>query len=218
MNTEILSQTDYWNQEAERFEKIYSHQKSPFSNLLDRIFRGDMYERFSFTISRSEPISGRSFLDVGCGSGRYSLEYARRGARDVIGIDIAENMLQICRQMAENEGLGGRCSFLHTDLLQFDPEHVFDVSIGIGLFDYISDPLPVLSKLRSVTSDCVIVSFPRLWTWRAPIRKARLSLRGCPVYFYSRSRISNLMRQAGYPKIDISKVGKLFCVVGYARA
>ena len=52
--------------------------KSKLSNVLDSVFRKDMYERYVFTIKHCEPIKDRTFLDVGCGNGLYSLELARR--------------------------------------------------------------------------------------------------------------------------------------------
>lgn len=214
---ELLTQRNYWNREVNDFHSIYSHQKSKFAIYLDRVFRKDMYERFLFTMEKSEPIANRTFLDVGCGSGVYSLEFARRGAAHVTGLDIAENMLAICRQSASREGVAERCTFAHTDLLEYSATAFFDVSIGIGLFDYISEPLPVLKKMRELTLDRAILAFPRLWTWRAPVRKARLAIKNCPVFFYTKPAIEGLVREAGFAGCDITKVGKLHCVVAYSQ-
>ena len=215
MNNEIQAQRAFWNSEADAFQRIYTHRKSKLSNALDHVFRKDMYERFTFTIANCEPIEGRTFLDVGCGNALYSLELARRGAAKVVGIDIAEVMIGLCRKSSDDQNLSDRCSFLQTDLLDYKPESSFDVSFGIGLFDYISNPLPVLKKMREVSTDKVIGSFPRLWTWRAPVRKARLTAKGCAVYFYSKPRLEKLLREAGFSRWRIDKVGKLYCVVAH---
>jgi len=172
-----------------------------------------MYERYEFTIKNCEPIANRRFLDVGCGNALYSLELARRGAQKVVGIDIAEVMIGLCKQASIAQGLNDRCTFIQTDLLAYNPDTRFDVSFGIGLFDYIREPLPVLRKMREVSDDKVIMSFPRLWTWRAPLRKVRLSIKGCDVVFYTASRINKLMTEAGFSRHTITKVGKLYCVV-----
>jgi hypothetical protein len=47
------------------------------------------------------------------------------------------------------------------------------------------------------------------------VRKARLARKGCPVYFYSKPKIEKLLRDAGFKRQEIVKVGKLFCVVAY---
>ncbi|HEX6716502.1 MAG TPA: class I SAM-dependent methyltransferase [Pyrinomonadaceae bacterium] len=215
MSNEIQAQRSFWNSEADAFQRIYTHRKSRFSNALDQIFRKDMYERFIFTIENCEPIEGRTFLDVGCGNALYSLELARRGAAKVVGIDIAEVMIGLCKKSAEQQNLADRCTFIQTDLLAYTPETKFDVSFGIGLFDYIREPLPVLRKMCEVVNDKAIMSFPRLYTWRAPIRKVRLNVKGCDVFFYSAARINQLMKDAGFSRHTLTKVGKLYCVVAY---
>jgi 2-polyprenyl-3-methyl-5-hydroxy-6-metoxy-1,4-benzoquinol methylase len=215
MNEEIVAQRNYWNNEADAFSRIYSHRKSKLSNMLDSVFRKDMYERYVFTIKHCEPIKDRTFLDVGCGNGLYSLELARKGARRVLGIDIAEVMVGLCKEASRKENLDGVCEFQQTDLLEYKGSEKFDVSFGIGLFDYISDPLPVLKKMREMSTDKVILAFPRFWTWRAPVRKARLNARGCDVFFYTRAQIKELMDQAGYKRHEVYRVGKLHCVIGY---
>lgn len=213
MSSEIDAQSRFWNAEAEAFSNIYSHDKSRFGRWLDEVFRKDMYERYEFTLKACEPVAGRSFLDVGCGNGLYSVELGRRGAGTVVGLDIAEGMLERCRTAAAAAGVDDRCTFIHSDLLNYEPDTKFDVSFGIGLFDYISDPLPVLTKMRAVTSGTAIMAFPRLGTWRAPVRKVRLTIKGCAVYFYSRKKVDRLIREAGFQNHSVSRVGKLFCVV-----
>jgi ubiquinone/menaquinone biosynthesis C-methylase UbiE len=215
LSNEIQAQRAFWNSEADAFQRIYTHRKSKFSNTLDHIFRKDMYERYQFTIANCEPVKGRTFLDVGCGNALYSLELARKGAGKVVGIDIAEVMIGLCRQASDAENLSDICTFIQTDLLEYNPDSKFDVSFGIGLFDYIRDPLPVLKKMREVSTDKAIMAFPRLWTWRAPVRKVRLGIKGCDVFFYSAERINQLMKDAGFSRHELTKVGKLYCVVAY---
>jgi SAM-dependent methyltransferase len=211
-SSEIDAQSRFWNSEAAAFSSIYSHEKSGFGTWLDKVFRQDMYERYEFTLAACEPVPGRTFLDVGCGNGLYSVELARRDAAKVVGLDIAEGMLARCEQAAQEAGVTDRCTFIHADLLNYEPEKKFDVSFGIGLFDYISDSLPVLAKMHEV-SGTAIMAFPRLGTWRAPVRKVRLTIKGCAVFFYSRRKVERLLREAGFTSIAITKVGKLFCVV-----
>lgn len=216
MNNEIQAQRNFWNSEADAFQRIYTHRKSKFSNTLDQIFRKDMYERYQFTIANCEPIPGRTFLDVGCGNGMYSLELAKRGARKVVGLDIAEVMIGLCKDSSVAQNLDDRCTFIQTDLLEWNNDGAkFDVSFGIGLFDYISDPLPVLRRMRELSSDKAIMAFPRLWTWRAPVRKVRLTMKGCDVFFYSAARINKLLKDAGFSRHTLKRVGKLYCVVAH---
>ncbi len=217
MNQELVRQKSFWDEEITNFDSIYSHQKSRFSNFLDTVFRWDMYERFNYTIRNSEPIQGKSFLDVGCGTGRYSLEFTRLGASRVVGLDIAEKMVEACRRRAADQQVADRASFIQSDLMNYIPESEFDIAIGIGLFDYIKDALPVIARMRKCVSDRAIMSFPRQWTWRAPVRKARLGLKRCDVYFYTTKEIETLLRKAGFARHTIEKVGQLYCVTAFVK-
>jgi SAM-dependent methyltransferase len=209
MNQEISKQRSYWDKEAESFDAIYSKRKSKFGVLLDSLFRWDMYKRFDYTMENAEPVHNRTFLDVGCGTGKYSLELARRNASEVIGLDISEEMIRLCQQRALAEQLGDRVRFIQTDLLEYQPDDEFDVCIGIGLFDYLREPLPVLTRMRECVRDRVIVSFPRFWTWRAPVRRIRLGLRQCDVFFFTRADIDDLVRRAGFEEYSIQRIGQL---------
>jgi cyclopropane fatty-acyl-phospholipid synthase-like methyltransferase len=174
-----------------------------------------MFERFIYTINNCEPIKSRTFLDIGSGTGLFSIELAKKGAGKVIGIDIAEKMVTISNKEAEVLGLQQVCNFIQSDLLDYKADTDIDVSFGIGLFDYIKNPLPVLTKMQEISKDKAILSFPRFWTWRMPIRKVRLTLKGCSVYFYTKKRVKNLLNDAGFKDLKIDKIGKLFCVVAY---
>ncbi len=212
MNNELLTQEKYWDSEVKEFDSIYSHKKSKFSNWLDKTFRWDMYARYEFTLKNSEPIKNRSFLDVGCGTGRYSIELAKRGADKVIGIDIANEMVKVCQERIKKELVSNKCKFIQSDLLAYQPESKFDVCIGIGLFDYVNEALPVLTKMHDVVTDSAIMTFPRSGTLRSLIRKIRLGIKGCPVYFYSQKKIERLLNEAGFRSYKIEMIGQLFCV------
>lgn len=58
-----------------------------------------------------------SILDLACGSGRHSLELARRGYH-VTGVDLSSDLLAVAKEAAENEGL--KIPFLKGDM-RFPP-------------------------------------------------------------------------------------------------
>ena len=39
-------------------------------------------------------LTGKKVLDIGCGMGQHALQYAKKGAASVLGIDISEKMLE----------------------------------------------------------------------------------------------------------------------------
>lgn len=144
-------------------------------------------------------VQGKRILDIGCGSGRYAVALAERGA-EVLGIDFASNMLTLAHELAEKCGVAARCRFVHADFLEYNFDEAFNISLAIGLFDYISDPLVFLKKLRLLTEEKVIVTFPRPGGWRAAQRRLRYWLKGCPIHLHSQVSMAGYFVAAGYQK------------------
>lgn len=205
----------YFDSEARAFDSIYSGEKSRFAAWLDRVLRRDMMVRFREVMQECGDVRGIEILDLGCGSGRYSIELARRGAA-VTGIDAAGEMLAVARRLARDEGLIQSCSFIEGDFLSLPLDRLFMVTLAIGFFDYTDDPLPYLIKMRKLTEGRLMATFPCFWTWRAPVRKIRLALKRCPVHFYTRRRVHEVMRASGWASWNVKKIGKLHFVVAPA--
>jgi SAM-dependent methyltransferase len=79
--------------------------------------------------------SGGRVLDMACGTGRHSLELARRGF-DVVGVDISPDLLAIAEADAEADSL--KASFVVADLreLDFDAEFDFVLNLNDGAIGY----------------------------------------------------------------------------------
>ncbi|HLG98045.1 MAG TPA: class I SAM-dependent methyltransferase [Bryobacteraceae bacterium] len=204
----------YWNRAARDFDAIYSGDgKNAFTRFLDVHLRADMYDRFEWVLAKAGDMRGKSVCDIGCGSGRFVTEFARRGAASVAGVDISREMLSMAGSLAERGGLERQCDFVLSDIADWNTDRTFDLTIAIGLWDYVADPLQRLIAIRKLTRSRFLSAWPRLWTWRAPVRKLRLQhLRGCPVYFYRRPRVVMLLERSGFEVQGITRIGKLFCV------
>jgi SAM-dependent methyltransferase len=204
--------TRYWDTVASDFDAIYSGAKGPFRRALDRWFRKDMYQRFDWVMERAGDVAGQSICDIGCGSGRFVSALAGRGAAHVTGIDVAPKMLRLARDLTAREGVGDCCDFVLGDILDLEIERSYDLTIAIGFWDYIPDPSERVWKIRRITRGKFLSAWPRKWTWRAPIRKVRLGLLGCPVYFFTRESVRRYLESTGFRVARVDVVGKLFCV------
>ena len=71
--------------------------------------------------------------------------------------------------------------------MTFSPEEKFDVTLAIGVLDYLKTPLPFMKKMKDVTRGIMITSFPAKYTPQMPIRKIWLATKDCPVYFYTKA-------------------------------
>jgi len=94
-----------------------------------------------------------SILDLCCGHGRHSLELARRGFKNVEGLDISHYLIRRARLQAEREGL--KVKFREGDARRLPYQaDSFDVVMilgnSFGYFESIRDDLQVLKEVRRV--------------------------------------------------------------------
>ena len=205
---------DYFTRSAKEFDDIYENRGGLLTRLANQLFRKGMRQRFDMTLELCG--SGeRSILDIGCGAGRFTIPLAERGM-DVVGIDYSSEMIRLAdRYVKARKESGGkqlRVRHLCCDFLSdFNPEEKFDVTLAIGVLDYIKDPLPFIKKMKDVTKGLMIAAFPA-YTPQMPIRKIWLATKDCPVYFYTRKRITQLYAASGIADFEIIPIAAAYLV------
>lgn len=202
---------DYFDRRIEVFDKIYQERKG-FSGWLDRTVRASVRIRFNLAFELMNDMSGKSVLDIGCGTGRYMFEAAKHGATDILGLDAAEGALESARTHAKEAGLANKMKFQKNDFLDFRADKKYDIVLAVGYYDYILEPLPHIKKMLEINNGNLFMSFPKLWHPLTPIRKIRLMLNNCPIRFYSLGRVNRLMKNAGCDKYEIHKVARDYIV------
>jgi SAM-dependent methyltransferase len=192
----------YFHSRAEQFDALYGPQPR-WQRWWNQSFRAGLYERAALTVTELRGLENFSVLDVGCGSGRNSLLFAEAGARRVVGIDIASNMIDLANQAAVASPAAQKLTFVKGDFFTAAFDEKFDACIALGFFDYIRHPVPALRRMAELANQKVIASFPGVSLLRAPLRKLRYALRGCPVYFYSQKEVEKFFKDAGLPECKI---------------
>lgn len=121
----------------------------------------DKYDRENFTSGtpgevdfiEKEISNNRSalILDIGCGTGRHSLELARRGYK-VTGIDLSGSMIKKARTLAKKEKL--QIDFRVKDARNFNFRGKYDIAIMIceGAFPLMEEDEMNYSILRNAFS------------------------------------------------------------------
>lgn len=194
---------DFFSGYAEDFDSIYGDGKprNVFNKIVDKLFRQSMYERHKRTIDFLSNSDVKTVLDVGCGSGRYSLDLAKNGM-SVTGIDLAQEMLDIATNNSNQAGYNNN-TYIQGSYLDVEVDKKHDAAILMGLFDYISDPEELFLKLKKDTKKYILGSFPKpggILGWQ---RKVRYNLRNCQLFYYSKEDLIELMKASGIENYEI---------------
>jgi magnesium protoporphyrin O-methyltransferase len=206
---------EYWEGVAEEFDTFYRKEKDALRKLIDKVFRKNMTERLTHTLQECKSVSGKRILDIGCGSGRLTIELAKRGAQ-VVGIDFSSSMLDLADSLAKRHEVADNCRFIHENFLNYKFRDNFDVAIALGFFDYTEDPTPYLQKMSALTEEKCIMSFPSKFAFQVPLRMIWLKSRKLPVYFYTKRQIKHLLA-LHFPRVKIKKISAGFFSVAFAE-
>jgi ubiquinone/menaquinone biosynthesis C-methylase UbiE len=95
--------------------------------------------------------SGMKVLDLGCGDGTTALPEARLGA-EVLGVDIARNLVEAGNQRVKAEGLSN-CRFQEGDATDLHPlvDQTFDLVVSIFGAMFAPKPFDVAKEMVRVT-------------------------------------------------------------------
>ncbi|WP_261957936.1 class I SAM-dependent methyltransferase [Streptomyces nigrescens] len=94
-------------------------------------------------------VRGKTVLDLASGTGFYSREFKRRGAAEVLGIDISGEMVAAARTFEERDPLGVRYEV--GDVSQLRPlDAHFDIATGVQLLNYAKDIAAMEGMCRNV--------------------------------------------------------------------
>ncbi|WP_181685679.1 class I SAM-dependent methyltransferase [Halorhabdus salina] len=180
-----------WYQADEIAEAYEDKRFSGGGRLIDRREKRAVLEAIG-------PVEDKRVLEIACGTGRFTVMLAERGA-DVVGLDISTPMLQQGREKARAAGVDEHLQFFRGDAgrLPFPDDH-FDAVLAMRFFHLADTPVAYLEEMRRVSKDIVFFdTFNRfsarsIYNWALPMG-SRL---------YSRWEVNSLLDEA-----DLELVG-----------
>ena len=96
-------------------------------------------------------VRGKHVLDVGCGTGLFSVILAKRGAALVEGFDISPEAVRAAELTAEKNGVSDRCRFRVGSVYDIPWDAgTFDVVAGQAILHHVRDKVKAAEELHRV--------------------------------------------------------------------
>jgi predicted TPR repeat methyltransferase len=199
---------DYFSKRVRCYKEAYSGKKSiSLRNIIYRLGWFPLRLIFRYTTQYLTGVQPQRVLDIGCGTGIYSVELASRGIA-VTGLDSCKEMIDATESLIERSGLGGRVQTILADYLAWSGEagEEYDLALAVGVLDYVdaNDAGAYLASFRRVAQE-VIVTFPAnsMFSFVADFNYRQRGIRG---YFYSERQIKELLSAAGLEIVCFTKI------------
>lgn len=147
---------------AERFDAMR------FSGPIGRLIADAQEQQIAAFL---EPVTGRSILDVGTGTGRAAIALARRGGV-MTGVDASPDMLAIAERRARDAGVAVAFARGDVHALNF-PDRAFDGVVCLRVLMHTPGWRQSLRELCRVSADRLVIDYPVLWSAAALHAAAR---------------------------------------------
>ncbi len=147
-NAGIDDVRQYWQTHS-----LYSYEigETPgtrdYFEAIDRIKREDV-ERFSLAFWNFEGFAGLRVLDIGCGPGWTSIQYAKAGAQ-VTSVDLSERAVELTRKHFEVYALDGDVRTANAEALPF-ADGTFDLVFSSGVLHHTPNTEQAVKEARRV--------------------------------------------------------------------
>jgi ubiquinone/menaquinone biosynthesis C-methylase UbiE len=170
--------------------------------------------------------AGKRVLEIGCGIGTDTINFARHGAR-VMAVDLSEESLALARRRAKVYGFEDRIDFRQANAEELDRAlpagEQYDLVYSFGVIHHTPHPERALERMRAclvpggtlkvmvynrrsfkVLAIALRYSWGRLWKLDQLVAAHSEAQTGSPVtYVYSRAGLRALLQRHGFRVTDL---------------
>lgn len=120
-----------------------------FAAVYDELMADIPYDEYAELVElAANGLQGKKVLDIGCGTGQLSTQFAKRGA-DVAGVDLSGDMLRVAAERAK--ALSLPITFSEQPMQCLEGFFGYDVVvIGIDSLNYVTERAEVVQTLKGV--------------------------------------------------------------------
>ena len=129
-------------------------------------------------------------LEIGPGTGRYTVDFARRVAH-VTAVEQSGEMVAMLHKRLQREGVTN-CTVVEGDFAQARFECKFDVVALIGVMDYVFDPPTFLDQAAAMAERAVIFTTPHCGVL-AKMHRTCNRMRGITVWNYTPMQVCSYL-------------------------
>lgn len=149
-------------------------------------------------------LSGRSTLEVGIGTGGFTIEMLRRGTTASIGVDALANQLRQAQRLAEEAGVADRLKLRQGDFTEIADEVA---PADVVVLDRVVCCYPnwhsLLDEVTTHARTAIVMSYPRAsWYNRIWIKSANLAMRALRrafrLHLHSPADMRGLLQRKGF--------------------
>ncbi len=166
-----------------------------------------------------EGLAGKTILDLGCGTGSFSIEALKAGAAQCVGVDLSPEMIRNANELAARSGFSERAKFGVGDAATL--QHPFSNTVVLDKVICCYPDVDALLKKASESSskmlgfvvprDEGIVKGPLrlgvgLFNLVEKLRRVR-----APMYLHSLKKINSMLEAAGF--VQKRKTGSRFWLI-----
>lgn len=126
----------------------------------DRLSSRFANARISCSIAESFDFRNTSVLDLGCGDGAYTLEFAALGVRQVVGIDPASVAIDAARSRSQAHNVDNVVKFEVGNIYELDEYLLpgrFDCIVIRGVLHHLPDPARALAGLAAFQGTVIVL-------------------------------------------------------------
>jgi len=168
---------------------------------------------------------GKKVLEIGCGIGTDTVNFARHGA-SVTAVDLSPQSLELARRRVEVYGLQDQVRFYSgsaEELSSFVPVEAYDLIYSFGVIHHTPHPERVVQQMRQYAKPGTVVKLMvyyrpswkvfwillgygkgQFWRLKELVAKHSEAQTGCPVtYTYTRNEGRALIESSGFHTTDI---------------
>lgn len=140
---------EYWeNNPLLSLEIKDGYGESSFFKELDRLKFEDI-EPYTLSYWNFGGYAGKKVLDIGCGPGWYTVNYAR-GKAEVVGVDLTEKAVELASKFLNHENLdNGRVEQADAQNLPFE-DNRFDLVASSGVLHHVPDIMSAFREVKRV--------------------------------------------------------------------